>query len=259
MNIPLKKPIIFFDLETTGLDIGKDKIVQIAAIKFYPDGNNETKNIILNPEIPIPKEASDVHGLTDEIVKDKPAFKQYAKSMLEWFSGCDLAGYNTNRFDIPFLVSQFESEGLELDLSEVSFLDVFALENKLFPRDLSTVYKKYLNEELSDAHNALADIQATVEIFNSQLSWMDDKEVHTDIEANSVEQIDKAIQGDKKRADVFSKFVFQDGVLVWNFGKNKGQDVKKDTSYVDWFIQSDFPEQSKQFLRKYLMEEHLYN
>src|SRR3990172_1844736 len=157
----LEKSIIYFDLETTGVETETARIVELACIKYKPDGTQEEKTILVNPTIPIPKEASDVHNITDEMVKDKPTFKQYAQGMRDWFKDCDLAGFNSNNYDVPLLSAEFERAGLEGIDWNPNLFDVLTLYRNLFPNTLSDVYKRLTGEELEGAHGALADITAT--------------------------------------------------------------------------------------------------
>ena len=168
-KLNLKNPIIFFDLETTGTDINKDRIVEISYIKVYPNGNEESKNVRINPGMHIPESSSQVHGITDDDVKDCPLFKDVAKSIAKVFEGCDIAGFNSNRFDIPLLVEEFLRVGVDLDLRKHKFIDVQNIYHKLEKRTLIAAYKYYCGKNLEDAHSALADTKATYEVLQAQL------------------------------------------------------------------------------------------
>jgi DNA polymerase-3 subunit epsilon len=174
MELNLKNPIVFFDLETTGIDIASDRVVEISYLKVSPDGEETTKTRKINPERPIPAEATEVHGITNEDVKNCPTFKQIAKSLAADIEGCDLAGYNSNRFDIPLLAEEFIRAGVNIDLNKHKFVDVQTIFHKKEPRTLTAAYKFYCNKELTDAHTAEADTLATYEILKSQLDHYED-------------------------------------------------------------------------------------
>ncbi len=169
MQLNLKNPIVFFDLETTGINISKDRIVEISYLKVFPNGDEEIKTRRVNPEMPIPAEATAVHGITDEDVAECPTFKTLAKSLAAQIEGCDLAGYNSNRFDIPLLAEEFLRAGVDIDLGKRKFVDVQTIFHKLEQRTLSAAYKFYCDKTLEDAHSAEADTRATYEILKSQL------------------------------------------------------------------------------------------
>ncbi|MGL5731687.1 MAG: 3'-5' exonuclease, partial [Bacteroidales bacterium] len=169
MELNLKNPIIFFDLEATGINITSDRIVEICYVKVFPNGDQEIKTRRLNPEMPIPAEAAAIHGITDEMVADCPTFKSIAKSLAQQIEGCDLAGYNSNRFDIPLLMEEFLRAGVDIDLSKRKFIDVQTIFHKMEQRTLSAAYKFYCEKELVDAHSAEADTIATYEILKAQL------------------------------------------------------------------------------------------
>jgi len=168
-TMTLSKPIVFFDLETTGVNTSHDKIVQIGAIKLNIDGTEEVKNVLINPTIPIPAGATAVHGISDEDVKDKPKFNQIAKSFAAWLRGCDLAGYNSDNFDIPMLIEEFSKAGVEFPEDGTSFVDVLKIERLVNSHTLGNTYKRYTGDELEGAHDALADVRATLTIFQKQL------------------------------------------------------------------------------------------
>ena len=248
MKLNLKNPIIFFDLETTGLDIAKDRIVELCYIRVEPNVNEEAKSMRINPEVHIPEEASKVHGIYDEDVKDCPTFKQIAKTLGQTFEGCDLAGYNSNKFDVPLLVEEFMRAGVEVDLSKRKLVDVQNIYHKLERRTLIAAYKYYCNKDLENAHSALADTQATYEVLQAQLDKYPD-DLQNDIQFLS----DYSKMGNN--IDFAGRFVYDDnGVEVVNFGKYKGKPVKevlqKDPGYYGWIMQSDFTMNTKQVLTK---------
>ena len=248
MKLNLKNPIIFFDLETTGLDITKDRIVELCYIRVEPNGNEEAKSMRINPEIHIPEEASKVHGIYDEDVKECPTFKQIAKTLWHTFEGCDLAGYNSNKFDVPLLVEEFMRAGVDIDLSKRKLVDVQNIYHKLERRTLIAAYKYYCGKDLENAHSALADTQATYEVLQAQL----------DKYPNDL-QNDMQFLADYSRMsnniDFAGRFVYdENGVELVNFGKYKGKPLKevlqKDPGYYGWIMQSDFTMNTKQVLTK---------
>lgn len=245
----LERPIIFFDLETTGVNTENDRIVQIAAIKRFPDGQTEEKNILINPQRPIPKAASEVHGITDEMVSDKPTFQQYAKSMLQWFSGCDLAGYNSNQFDIPMLAAEFRRCGHDFPDGDTHFVDILMIERIVNSHRLEETYKRYTGEALEGAHDALADIQATISILDKQL------ERHSTLPITPRE-LDALTTGEEPRADISGKLRWVEGALVWNFGKHRGQPVLKTTDYAEWFLRADFPADAKALVQEQIAKKN---
>ncbi len=239
-----KKPIIFFDLETTGLDVVNDRICQIGAIKVLPNGETEEKKLLINPTIPIPKEASDVHNITNEMVKDAPKFNQVAKAMNEWFDGCDIGGYNSDNYDIPLLVEEFYRCGVTFPRNNnISFVDVLKLEREINSHKLENTYRRYTGKEFL-AHDALEDIKATVEVFKCQI---EKHKIETDAAA-----IDKMLQGDKKRVDLANKIYLTDGKYYWSFGKNKDQELKADLSYCRWVTSANFSQNTKNWITKIL-------
>ncbi len=240
----LKKPLAFIDLETTGTNLGSDRIVEIAIVKVLPDGSKSIKRKIINPEIPIPKASTDVHGFTDEMVKDAPTFKQVAHELKQVLDGCDLAGYNSNRFDIPLLVEEFLRAGVDFDLKGRRLVDVQKIFHQMEQRTLSAAYKFYCNKILEAAHSAEADAHATHEILIAQLT-------HYPALGNTVDTVLKTI-GEEVIVDLARRFVFENGVEVFNFGKFKGKSVaevlKLEPQYYDWMMKGDFPQHTKQKL-----------
>ena len=248
MKLNLKNPIIFFDLETTGLDIAKDRIVELCYIRVEPNGNEEAKSMRINPEVHIPEEASRVHEIYDEDVKDCPTFKQIAKTLWQTFEGCDLAGFNSNKFDIPMLVEEFMRAGVDVDLSKRKLVDVQNIYHKLERRTLIAAYKYYCGKDLENAHSALADTQATYEVLQAQLDKYPN-ELQNDMQF--LADFSKV----SNNIDFAGRFVYaEDGTELVNFGKYKGKPVKevlqKDPGYYGWIMQGDFTMNTKQVLTK---------
>lgn len=243
----LEKPIIFFDIESTGVEIDKDRIVELACIKYNPDGTQEEKTIRVNPEIPIPLGASEVHGITDEMVKDLPVFKQYASAIRKWFDGCDLAGFNSNNYDVPLLSAEFERSGLEGINWEPNLYDVMLLYRKLFPNTLSDVYKRLTGKELEGAHGAVVDILGTKEIADILLPMLIEQS-ETPIE--TVKDIDEYLQGENKRFDLAGKLYKDEvGVVRYNFGKDKDKAVADNPGFGRWMLGQSFPQETKNKLK----------
>ena len=249
MKLNLCNPIIFFDLETTGLDVSTDRIVELCYIKVEPNGNEETCSMRINPERHIPEESSNIHGITDEDVKDCPTVKQVAAKLWHTFEGCDLAGFNSNKFDIPMIVEEFMRAGIDIDLSKRKFIDVQNIYHKMERRNLVAAYKFYCGKDLTDAHSAIADTKATYEVLQAQLDKYPD-ELQNDIQFLS----DFSRMGNN--IDFAGRFVYaEDGVTeMVNFGKYKGKTVKevlaKDPSYYSWMMRGDFTMNTKQVLTK---------
>lgn len=243
MNLELKNPIIFFDLETTGLDVCNDRIVQIAYIKVNPNGKEEEKNFLINPERPIPAETTAIHGISDADVQDKPTFKDLANILQKDFKGSDLAGFNINKFDIPMLAEEFLRAGVDIDLSRCKKIDVQTIFHKKEQRTLVAAYKFYCEKDLVDAHNAMTDTRATYEVLKSQL----DK--YSDLQNDMAFLSEYTSQS--KNVDFSGRLVYDDqGREVINFGKYKGQlaeeVLKNDPGYYGWILNADFPLTTKQ-------------
>ena len=242
--LQLKKPIAFIDLETTGTNLGIDRIVEIAIVKILTDGSKSIKRKLINPEMPIPSGASDVHGITDDMVKDAPTFKQVAHELKQVLDGCDLSGYNSNRFDIPLLMEEFLRAQVEFDMKNRKLLDVQNIFHKMEPRTLGAAYKFYCNKALDGAHSAEVDASATYEILVAQLE-------HYPVLGNNVDSILKTI-GEDVIVDFARRFVMDNGIEVFNFGKFKGRAVsdvlKSEPQYYDWMMKGDFPQHTKQKL-----------
>jgi DNA polymerase-3 subunit epsilon len=243
-HLQLSRPLAVIDLETTGVNISLDRIVEIAIVKLMPDGTRQIKRKLINPEMAIPKQSSDVHGITDEMVKDAPTFKQAANEIKMFISNCDLAGYNSNRFDIPLLVEEFLRTGQDLELSDRFLLDVQKVFHMMEQRTLSAAYKFYCDKELHGAHSAEVDVTATLEVLEAQVKR------YPQLGA-SVESIVK-FTGEDQIVHFARRFVFENGVEVFNFGKHKGKPVslvlKQEPQYYDWMMKGDFPLHTKQKL-----------
>jgi len=242
--LQLKKPLAFIDLETTGVNLGTDRIIEIAIVKILPDGSRSVKRKLINPGMPIPKAFSDVHGISDDMVKDAPLFKQVAQELKQVLDGCDIAGYNSNRFDIPLLMEEFLRAQVEFDMRNRKLLDVQNVFHKMEPRTLGAAYRFYCNKNLEGAHSAEVDASATHEILEAQLGRYPDL-------GNTVDSILKVI-GEDQIVDFARRFVLENGVEVFNFGKFKGRPVadvlKAEPQYYDWMMKGDFPQHTKQKL-----------
>jgi DNA polymerase-3 subunit epsilon len=244
----LEKPIIYFDIESTSVETETARIVELACIKYNPDGTQEEKTVLVNPGVPIPLEASEVHGITDEMVKDKPFFKQYAQAIRNWFEGCDLAGFNSDNYDIPLLSAEFERAGLEGINWNPSLFDIMKLYRLLYPNTLSDVYKRLTGKELEGAHGAVVDIQATKEIADILLPKLKES---TEEVLETISDVDNFMQGDKKRYDLAGKmYKDTDGIVKWNFSKNKDKPVLSDNGFINWFMGQGFPQESKNKIKE---------
>jgi len=243
--LSLIRPIAFLDLETTGVNLSTDRIVEIAIVKIMPDHSRLVKRKLLNPEMQIPVASSDIHGITNEMVKDAPTFKQAGNEIKQFLQDCDLGGYNSNRFDIPILMEEFLRAGMDVDLSNRRMIDVQHIFYSMEPRTLSAAYKFYCQKELINAHSAEVDINATIEVFMSQLERYNQL-------GDNVDSILSVI-GEEKIVDYARRFSFDEkGVEVFNFGKYKGKSVsevlKNEPHYYDWMMRGDFPLHTKQKL-----------
>ncbi len=253
--LQLTRPIAFIDLETTGVNLSTDRIVEIAIIKILPDNSRIVKRKLINPEVSIPKQSSDIHGITDDMVKDAPTFKQAGNEIKQFLENCDLGGYNSNRFDIPMLMEEFLRAGMDVDLSDRRMVDVQHIFYSMEPRTLSAAYKFYCQKELENAHSAEADISATIDVLFSQVSRYEKL-------GNSIDSILSVI-GEDKIVDYARRFSFDDkGNEIFNFGKYKGQSVsqvlKNEPQYYDWMMRGDFPLHTKQKLTE-IMNRTLLN
>ncbi len=245
MKLELRNPLIFFDLETTGVSISSDRIVELSYLKIFPDGNEESKTIRINPQVPIPEKSTQIHGIKDEDVKDAPVFAEVAKTLAKVMEGCDLAGYNSNKFDIPLLAEEFLRSGIDIDIRKRKFVDVQVIFHKKEQRTLSAAYKFYCEKKLDEAHSAEADARATYEILKSQLDKY--KDLPNDIDKLA------AYSSHNRNADLAGRIIYNEKEEeIFNFGKYKGQKVedvlKKDPAYYGWMINSDFPLYTKKVL-----------
>ncbi len=245
MELKLTKPIVFFDLETTGVNIAQDRIVEISILKVYPNGNKESKTWLVNPEIEIPEEAIAIHGITNERVVTEPTFKELAKEISQLIEGCDLAGFNSNRFDIPLLAEELLRCDIDFDMKNRVAVDVQVIYHKKEQRTLGAAYEFYCNKSLDNAHSAEADTIATYEILKAQLDQYEDLE-------NDIKFLNE-FSSHKKRADFAGFITFNDDdEEVFTFGKYKGQKVEdileKDKGYYSWIQNADFPLYTKKVL-----------
>ncbi|HEY1046060.1 MAG TPA: 3'-5' exonuclease [Bacteroidia bacterium] len=251
MNLKLHKPLVIFDLETTGINTSHDRIVELYMIKIEPDGSRSDLFQRFNPGIPIPPEITAIHGISNEDVANEPAFKDKAHDINQFLQNCDFAGFNSNKFDFPMLVEEFYRAGVEFEVSKRKFIDAQKIFHLMEPRNLSAAFKFYCNKVLDNAHSAKADTEATWEIIQSQL------EKYETLEPN-IEFLHK-FSGQSNLADLAGRLIYNDKQeIVFNFGKHKGkrvQDVfKSDYGYYDWMMQGDFPMQTKKVLTKLKLE-----
>ncbi|MBC8147816.1 MAG: 3'-5' exonuclease [Bacteroidetes bacterium] len=258
MELNITKPIAFFDLETTGIKVATDRIVEISIIKLHPDGTSETKTDRINPGVPIPDEVSEIHGIYDFDVKDCPTFAEVANDYNNFLANCDLAGYNSNKFDIPLLVEEFLRANVDFDLRGRRFVDVQNIFHKMEQRTLAAAYKFYCGKELENAHSAAADTEATLEILKAQLDMyngVEFKDKHGEVSKPVVNDI-KALHEFSfisRNVDLIGHIVFNDkDQEVFNFGKHKGKTVddifSREPSYYDWMMKSEFPLSTKKVI-----------
>jgi len=245
MELELKNPIIFFDLETTGINIATDRIVEISYLKISPGGGEASKTLLVNPTIPIPQEVIAIHGITEEDVKDAPTFNELAQSLANDFEGCDFAGYNSNKFDLPLMAEEFLRAGVDFDLMKRKFIDVQVIFHKMEQRTLGAAYKFYCKKSLADAHRAEADTLATYEVLKAQLDRYPKLQ-------NDIDYLSK-FSAQHKNVDLAGRIIYNKmGVEVFNFGKYKGQPVEdvlsKDPGYFGWMMNGDFPLYTKKVL-----------
>lgn len=247
MKLKLERPLVFFDLETTGTNILRDRIVEISAIKVYPDGERTEKTRRLNPEMHIPEEATAVHHITDDMVAEEPTFRQVAKSLYEFFEDCDIAGFNSNKFDVPLLVEEFARVGINFDVTDRKFIDVQNIFHKMEQRTLVAAYKFYCGKDLTDAHSANADTLATLEVLESQI------ERYPELE-NNVDYLSEFSSGGRT-LDLAGRIVLNEhDTPVFNFGKHKGRAVedvlRREPSFYNWIMQGEFPKNTKDVLTR---------
>ncbi|MDR0792281.1 MAG: 3'-5' exonuclease [Chitinophagaceae bacterium] len=244
MQLQLERPLAFIDLETTGINITADRIVEIAIVKILPSGEKQVKRKLINPQMPIPKGASDVHGITNDMIKDAPTFTQLANELKQFLDNCDIAGYNSNKFDIPMLIEEFARAGLDFSIAGKKMLDVQKIFHLMEQRTLTAAYKFYCNKSLDDAHSAEADATATWEVLEAQIQRYPQM-------GNTVEAITK-FTGEEDFVDLARRFIKQNGIEIFNFGKFKGKPVaevlKQEPQYYDWMMKGDFALNTKQKL-----------
>jgi len=257
MTLHLKNPLTFFDLETTGTNIVKDRIVEISVVKLMPNGESIVKTNKVNPTVPIPHETSLIHGIYDEDIKDCPTFKNIAKSFAQFLEGSDLAGFNILKFDVPVLVEEFIRADVPFDVSKRKLVDAQKIFHMMEKRTLSAAYKFYCGKTLEDAHSAEADTKATLEVLEQQVIKYDGKDVVDNlgnklgVVENNVDSLHKLTQSNM--VDLAGRIVYnRDKVEVFNFGKHRNKPVsivlKKDPSYYDWMMNGEFPQNTKQVL-----------
>jgi DNA polymerase-3 subunit epsilon len=245
MQLNLKNPIVFFDLETTGINIAADRIVELSYLKIELNGNEISKTMLINPTIPIPPESTEIHGITDEDVKDAPTFLSIAKNLAREIEGCDLAGYNSNKFDIPLLAEEFLRADADIDMTKRKFIDVQVIFHKMEQRTLGAAYRFYCDRDLENAHSAEADTRATYEILKAQLDRYPN--LQNDVSALA------EFSTHNRNVDFAGRIIYNDKKLeVFNFGKYKGQSVEevlaKDPGYYGWLINGDFPLHTKKVI-----------
>lgn len=260
MQLKINNPIVFLDLETTGINIATDRIVEVAFIKLNVDGSEEEKMLRINPGVPIPEESSLIHGIYDEDVKNEPTFKEVAKILAKFIEGCDLGGFNSNRFDIPLLAEEFLRADVDIDFKKHKFIDVQAIFHKMEKRTLAAAYKFYCNQELVDAHSAMADTKATYEVLKAQLDrykgveFDDGKGNKSTPIVNDMAKLSE-FSSFTKNVDFVGRIVYdENGVETFNFGKNKGVPVEKvfreQPGYYGWMMNSEFPLYTKKVLTR---------
>jgi DNA polymerase III subunit epsilon len=266
IQINLDRDLVFFDVETTGLNVIRDRIVQIALVKLHKNGQPQTElSMLINPGIPISEESMQIHGITPKDLANKPVFQQVAQKIWDFIGDSDLAGYNSNRFDVPMLMEEFARVGMEFDVSKRRLLDVQRIFYKMEPRTLKAAYRFYCGQELTDAHDALADVKATIDVFKGQLNTYEGKDL-IDEDGNVVPapikndvQTLHTFTNDLNFLDATQKLRVQpDGVVVFNFGKYAGQPVRevflKEKNYFHWMLEREFSSQVKQIIRQIMKE-----
>ncbi len=255
-KLNLKNPLVVFDLETTGINISQDRIVEIAMVKAMPDGTIDEKCQKINPTIPIPNETSLIHGIYDEDVKEEPTFKQMARSLAQYLEGCDLAGFNILAFDVPMLVEEFLRANVDFEVEKRKIVDAQKLFHMMEKRNLTAAYKFYCGKELKNAHSALVDTKATYEVLASQIERYEGKEAHDNLgkKLATIEN-DMGILHElstSSRIDFAGRIILKEGIEVFNFGKHRGKPVReilqKEPSFYDWMMKGDFPLDTKRKL-----------
>ncbi|MFO7873709.1 MAG: 3'-5' exonuclease [Bacteroidales bacterium] len=263
MELNLTRPLAFFDLETTGTNVVKDRIVEISIYKILPGGHNESLTRLVNPTIPIPEEASDIHGITDNDVADAPTFEQLAPTLDKFMHNCDLAGYNSNKFDVPMLIEEFLRCGIQFDIKKRRLIDVQNIFHKMEPRNLRAAYKFYCGKDLTDAHAAEADTKATYEILLAQIQRYEGMN-YEDRDGRVTQPIKNDVQAlyefsyNHRNADLVGHIGYnKEGKEIFNFGKYKGRTVedvfKKEPQYFDWMMKADFPLSTKNIIQSIIL------
>jgi DNA polymerase III subunit epsilon len=258
MNLKLERPIVFFDLETTGLNISKDQIIEISLLKVFPDGSEFSKTTLVKPEIPISDEAFAVHGIANEDVKNAPVFAEIAAEIQLFLQNCDIAGYNSNRFDLPLLMEEFLRVGIDFDLRGIRFIDVQNIFHKMEPRTLTAAHKFYCNSEYENAHKAEADTRATYNVLKGQLDLysgksFEDKKTGTSIEISNDIKMLSTFTTENRSVDFAGQIILNEkDQEIFNFGKYKGKTVieifTKEPAYYDWMMKADFPRYTKKVI-----------
>lgn len=253
MKLNLKNPLIFFDLETTGTNVSLDRIIEICYLKVFPNGNDMAKTMRINPEMHIPEESTAIHGIKDEDVANCPTFKEVAREIANDIEGCDVAGFNSNRFDVPVLVEEFLRANVDINMSKRKFIDVQVIYHKLEQRTLSAAYKFYCHKNLNDAHSAEADTRATYEVLKAQLDF------YPNVLENDINFLSE-FSSFTKNVDFAGRIIYDDkGIETFNFGKYKGHHVvdvlKKDPGYYSWILGGDFTLNTKNELTKIRLRE----
>ena len=264
MKLNLSKPLILFDLETTGVNVAEDRIVQLGAIKVHPDGSKENFEQLINPGIPIPPESSKIHNIFDEDVRDKPTFKEIAHDLHAFFNGCDLAGYNSNKFDIPILVEEFLRAEISFSLDNRNAIDIQNIFHNMERRTLRAAYKFYTGKVLEGAHDAMVDIEATYEVLLKQIERYEGQNYHCE-EEDCLTPItnDMAALANYSRRGKFVDFagrivLNENNEEIFNFGKHKGKRVADvfsyEPSYYDWMMRGEFPRYTKQVIQGIMLK-----
>jgi DNA polymerase-3 subunit epsilon len=266
LDIPLERDICFFDIESTGLNVIRDRILQIGIVKFFADGRPPAEMyMLINPGIPISEEALSVHGISNKDVANKPTFQQVAQKIYDFIGDADLAGYNSNRFDVPMLMEEFDRVGMHFDMEKRRSLDVQRIFYKMEPRTLKAALKYYCDQEMPDAHDALADVRATIEVFKGQLNrykGVDYIDEDGNVEKTPIKKSIPALHdftNDLRFVDATQKMKLDpNGVVVFTFGKYVGRPVgemlSKDKQYYHWMLSKEFSSQVKQIIQKLVKE-----
>jgi DNA polymerase-3 subunit epsilon len=256
LKLNLRNPLVVFDLETTGTNVSHDRIVEMAMIKILPSGEKQEKVRRINPTIPIPEETSLIHGIYDKDVENEPTFKQIAKSLSQFLEGCDLAGFNVLKFDVPLLVEEFLRANVDFDIDHRKILDAQKIFHMMEKRNLTAAYRFYCEKDLINAHSAAADTRATMEVIEAQIARYEGQDL-TDLQGKKIGVITDEIENlhhitNSKMVDLAGRIVYKDDIEVFNFGKHRGKPVhevlQKEPSFYDWMMKGDFPLDTKRKL-----------